>query len=250
MKKLLFISFLVVSATLLGNVKLVNAWRSGASRGSSRCATYSYNVKVKNLGTNKTVSIHHEDGAGNPWIDIDTSFVKSIDNGWELWRVSKGNCAGFINGTQFVVKYDVDGATYWDNNNGQDYFLDIEGPLFGEGVNVKLTSSASYYSESTDKTHLSVTATVRNIAYHKNIIVRYTTDDWATFQDITASFNYGYHMGFGNTISAPTRHNLEPWQAVVELDGDVSDIEFAIAYTADGATYWDNNYGSNYVISR
>ncbi|ELU02660.1 hypothetical protein CAPTEDRAFT_114433 [Capitella teleta] len=81
---------------------------------------------------------------------------------------------------------------------------------------------------------------VANIGFHKKVIVRYTINNWLTFEDICASYvqnsNDGATDRFSFTIIVPQYFSVG------------SRLQFALMYSTNGATYWDNNYGHNYNI--
>lgn len=89
---------------------------------------------------------------------------------------------------------------------------------------------------------MTITGIVRvaNIAFHKKVSVRVSTNRWVTFTDINASYvqnsNDGPTDRFSFTISVPAYF----------VEG--SKMEFAIMYDANGQEFWDGNHGSNYVI--
>lgn len=86
----------------------------------------------------------------------------------------------------------------------------------------------------------SITGVVRvaNIAFHKAVRIRFTTNDWATFHDIAASYMLNSNDGptdrFSFTIVPPPEF------------GPGCRLQFAVSFNANGTDYWDNNYGNNY----
>ena len=80
---------------------------------------------------------------------------------------------------------------------------------------------------------------VKNIAYEKDITVRYTVDSWATCKDKTANYIPGASIGDTDTFF----FHIPPPASSLE-----SRMEFAICYRVDGKTYWDNNFGDNYRL--
>ena len=189
----------------------------------SRQGTFQYTVYIQvdaNSASNKAVYVHHSsyyDG----WIDTEATFFKKLDNNTEIW---KADISG-VTTNEFVVKYVGDGITYWDNNNGQNYNLnDIIG-----SANVKALRPNYYYRNT-------IRAVVKNLAYEKHVKVRYTLDNWQTYQDADMSYvdsNYGV--------------NGELWSVDLDLDQDNLDgFQFCICYEVNGQTYWDNNFGANY----
>ncbi|KAL8601113.1 hypothetical protein ACOMHN_040814 [Nucella lapillus] len=88
----------------------------------------------------------------------------------------------------------------------------------------------------------SITGVIRvaNIGFHKAVRVRFTTNGWASFHDIAASYmvnsNDGATDRFSFTLVPPPDF------------GPGSRLECAISYSVNGVDYWDNNYGNNYVF--
>ena len=48
------------------------------------------------------------------------------------------------------------------------------------------------------------------------------------------------------TTPNPNAAGFEEWTFGLDV-GSATSVEYAIAYTADGQTYWDNNFGDNYT---
>jgi protein phosphatase 1 regulatory subunit 3A/B/C/D/E len=91
-------------------------------------------------------------------------------------------------------------------------------------------------------TQMTITGFVRvaNIGFHKFVRIRYTTNSWGTFHDISASY-------IQNSCDGPTdRFSF----SIVAPDsiGIHSKLEFAVSYTVNNSTYWDSNFGYNYVF--
>ena len=88
---------------------------------------------------------------------------------------------------------------------------------------------------------LSGTVTVVNLAYHKNVFVRWTADNWASYQDQVASYDHssdGYsHDWFVFYIDSP----------LLRQEGGVC-VELAVAYQVDGQEFWDNNQQQNFEL--
>ena len=82
---------------------------------------------------------------------------------------------------------------------------------------------------------MDVYATVKNLAYTKDIKVVYTTNNWATTKK--APLNYQFTNDDGS----------EEWK----VDDSVSvpyNAKFYIQYIVNGQTYIDNNFGNYYSI--
>ena len=74
---------------------------------------------------------------------------------------------------------------------------------------------------------------VSNLSYSKEVIIRWTHDNWRTSHDT--------HAVFLSNHGATDRFAFE-----LPINGD--DVSFAIQYKAEGSEHWDNNRGSNYTV--
>lgn len=77
---------------------------------------------------------------------------------------------------------------------------------------------------------------VMNIAYDKEVSVRWTHDKWRTHHDSKCSYCQGSSDGVTDRFSF-----------TLPANGD--DIEFAVCYRVNGAEYWDSFNGQNYLIT-
>ena len=91
-----------------------------------------------------------------------------------------------------------------------------------------------------DKTIIRGFVRVVNVAYNKEVTIRYSTDGWKTVHNETANYLSTSSNGATDTfffrISLPC-----VWQ-------DKSKMEFAICYSVEGNNYWDNNNYKNYSV--
>lgn len=214
-----------------------------------------FEAQVANLGYAKQVSAYIKKIDGT-WVDFPLSYVRSAGSNKEVWAADYHiqSWAGGTNNLpatgdiiEFAVKYQVNGQTYWDNNGAANYKLPHgAGSLLGKDVNVAL---ASYNPNATlgQATNLVGQITLRNIAPVKNVKVVYSTDNWATTQVATAGFSPYFSQGY-STISNPNALGFEEWTFNLEV-GYAAKVEYAISYTVNGQTYWDNNFGKNYVTT-
>jgi len=78
-------------------------------------------IKVKNLAYDKKVTLHYYDSYGlSKWTETEATYKYSLDDGYEIWEVSAVYAGDYL---QFAIEYEVNGQTYWDNNNQKDYFV-------------------------------------------------------------------------------------------------------------------------------
>jgi len=77
---------------------------------------------------------------------------------------------------------------------------------------------------------------VTNIAYHKKVQVRWTTDAWHSQQDIECTYSHT----FQDT-------NTDCFTFKLPISGE--QLELALQYTVNEQSYWDNNCGRNYKMT-
>lgn len=205
---------------------------------------FSGNIEVSNLSPEKNVTIHYTPGDGR-WYDTDASYEGPTDSTHEQWKflVSTNSMNNthpeLINAQtiQFAIKYEVNGQTYWDNNNGQNYSVSRytdSSTILGK-PNVLRAYDSLYLNNFEGSVY------VKNLNYSKEVKIVYTTDNWNTTREGHASYS----------IPANSDDSVENWHySFNNIDSSVSQIKYAIAYTVNGQIYWDNNYGKNYTVNR
>ncbi|MBD7912039.1 carbohydrate-binding protein [Clostridium cibarium] len=193
-----------------------------------------------------SVELHYQVGE-NVWKDINATYVGVKDNAYGLWYFE-------IDGGQdpmsdysksgkdfrFAVKYTTSsGQVYWDNNNGNEF--KVSGGYsanFGRYVlgssNLVLANANSWTS---DNTYFTGQIALKNSDYNKVVKVRYSCDNWVTYKETSAIYQF----------SEP--NDVEIWSFRGEGPANAKDFKFAISYTVNGQTYWDNNFNSNYTVN-
>ena len=184
--------------------------------------TYVY-VQTKDNASNQQVSIHYNYLKGQAWQDADAEYVKALDDGSKLWKayITSYN-------TEYAIKYEADGVTTWDNNNGKNY----KGENLGTAPIVVRRTGYTYLPNQP------VNVVLQNYAYHKDVKVRYTTNNWASYKDIP--------MHYVST----NENGTENWTAnIVENTYDTTGFEYCVSYSVNGTTFWANNFNQNYNAS-
>lgn len=178
-----------------------------------------------NSAANKAVYVHHTNGTDG-WSDTPATYVAHIDNNTEIWKATITSTTA---GDEYAIKYVGDGQTYWDNNDGNNYtYLDVLGAA---NIIVNRLPYQDYPS------HYKIQAILRNLGYTKVVKVKYTQDNWATFQEAELHYSSVYSE----------EKNLELWEVTLNLDKDKMDsFQYCVSYEVNGNTYWDNNFGANY----
>ena len=181
------------------------------------CARYNIYIKVLNKAYDKDVTVHYTLGELNGvWEDAKATYVASLDNNYDIFKVELGGFGGL----EYAIKYTVNGQTYWDNNNGNNY------------TGSDNLGTAPMCVLRPDYNTLSVK--LNNYGYSKKVTVHYTNDNWATTQ--TKDLSY----------SSTNDNGIEYWSTDFTR---TSDTQYYITYTVNGQTYIDNNWGNNYNSS-
>lgn len=88
------------------------------------------------------------------------------------------------------------------------------------------------------------TVKVKNISFHKEVIVRVTWDDWKSQQDIFCTYNKAYGP-------ATCAHVVfDTFSFKITLPPSSKRLEFCICFRTETQEYWDNNEGKNYTITK
>lgn len=178
-------------------------------------------VQTKDNASNQHVYIHYNYLDGEEWHDEEATYVTTLSDGSKIW---KANFTSF-NG-KYAIRYEADGQVFWDNNNGNDYEYEKIG-----SAPIAVKRIGSQYRER----GYEVDVVLKNFAYQKNVQIRYTTDNWATYTDAPMSF---VSMNDDGT---------ENWTGLADINYRLfGDIEYCVYYEVNGQTYWANNFGQNY----
>lgn len=88
----------------------------------------------------------------------------------------------------------------------------------------------------TDQGTVAGSVRVRNIAYDKHVVVRYSQDTWTSSNDQQAVYKH-------------SNGNCDFFQFQLPFDISASlNLEFAVCYRVAGEEFWDNNEGRNYKV--
>ena len=189
-------------------------------------ATYDVYVQTRDNAQNQKVTVHYFYMPSLGWCDAPATYVTTLNDGSKIWKSTFSSFA-----CQYAIKYEADGETIWDNNNGRDYNgSEVIGaaPVAAESLS-SMRSLRSYQ----------INAVLQNYAYHKNVFVRYTTDGWNSYSDQA--------LGYSQTNADGT----ETWTTKINIENiaDYSDFEYAICYQVNGTEFWANHFGANYDLN-
>lgn len=208
-------------------------------------------ANVSNVAYEKSVVMYYKDPADATWKDFPLPFKGHYGN----YDVFGSASAPFSE--QFVVRYAVPGATYWDNNGGSDYKIGtFKG---GVGGNVMLKQATARIGSEAGGGFVFTTSWlegeiyVRNLSYNKRVGVHYTTDGGAHWADADGSYA-GKVQAVANTVD-----DVEIWKVktpTYNLNPAAPDFRFSVYYEQKdpgpelGKTSWDNNFGQDYSLGK
>lgn len=215
-------------------------------------------IAVKNLSPTKEVYVHQKMADGT-WRDNAAIYKGTSENGFEIWEQTLGG--GLTNGSspladEFCLYMKANGINYWDNNGGKNYKIALgSGDLLGPAVNVLQDTSLAnrvnwrYLWASENYTYFEGRVLTRNLQPMAKVNIVYTFDHWKTTLVVPAQLATSYTVYNEATIASPNANNVQAWTWSVRNDEALSTIEYAIAYDVGSSTYWDNNFGKNYLLT-
>lgn len=217
----------------------VQLWWAIAGMSPTGTGSYSYwsnfRIVVENLSTAKVVGIWGRAASSGIWSFYPANFERSLGMNKEFWQARTTDVLD-----RFVVRYDVLGATYWDNNGGHDYLLDVAAAQSTDGVGTAILGQRviSQDNPSISGGRLTLGVSVQNLYFSKRVGVRFTTDHWATFHDAMAVYQQGYKPDL-----LPFQAQVESWYIDVPVSApSTSSLEYAVYFD----DHWDNDFGMNY----
>jgi hypothetical protein len=199
-----------------------------------------FSVKVRNLAYIKDVVVHytadHITWKNQPFAWLAPTF--------ETYDLFSGSINDHVR--QFVIRYSVNGQTFYDNNSGHNYSFEEDSDTVGG--NVTLYKATARQDAKTGASWLEGDILVNNVDPPKEVGIVMTADGgatWTTTQAQLASFTSD-----GKSV-APS----EVWSFKTPESGqNVASNRFVFAvFYRDLETsieYWDNNFGQNYQISK
>ena len=193
-------------------------------------------VEVENIAYEKKVTIHYSfDGV--EWDDCEAEYYKPTRGNYEAWKFETPTRIPSYRGSltvQFAIKYEVNGQTYWDNNNGQNYSIHAgysDSGRFDFGVGGIANRTASKLGDT-----VIGWLQLKDLGNPKEVKVIYSTDNWATNDSADAK----YYMTFSQN------NYVQEWSYTIPTY--TSNLQYKLSYTVNGITYIDDNFGNYYTV--
>lgn len=193
-------------------------------------------VEVENIAYDKKVTIHYSfDGV--EWADCEAEYYKPTWGNYEAWKFETPTKLPSYRGSitvQFAIKYEVNGQTYWDNNNGKNYSIHAgysDSGRFDFGVG-GIANRIAYKSDDTVRGWLQL----KDLGEQKDVKVVYSTDNWTTTNEVDAK----YYTTFSQN------NYVQEWSYTIPTS--TNNLQYKLSYTVNGTTYIDDNFGEYYTV--
>ena len=214
--------------------------------GNNRAYARGY-IEVADLAYHKQVVVHYNVRQTSQWKDVAAKYVGSSGANREIWsfETPKVSYPPRLSGDfQFAIRYTVAGKTYWDNNGGRNYMVgDGPRPIWPR-VALNGSNLALNWAE-TQGNNLRGDIVLKDLAYHKQVKVVYSADNWQSVK----TANAGYFNSFCGAMECGSTKKLQSWGFNITPPSGAKQIKFAISYTIKGDTFWDNNFKRDYTLN-
>lgn len=195
-------------------------------------------VRVRNVGYSKRVYLHYR-ADGGTWTDLELDFVSHHGN-YDLFGYST-SFSDWTGAVDFAIRYEVNGETYWNSNDGADFHLGASDDFIIEGaVTLNRMDVDGYHCAGwmgcSHATHLSGEIYVENLYYDKSVGVR-CSPDGTNWEDIPASY-------LAATSGNVERWDFDAWDYVYQPGPEYPEYTCAVFFD----DFWDNNFTQDYRI--
>lgn len=89
------------------------------------------------------------------------------------------------------------------------------------------------------------TVKVRNLAFHKMVMIRYTTSNWLAHDDVYADYVPSVATATGMSYDL---YDTFTFVLPLPSSSQADKLEFCVCYKCNETEYWDNNNNQNYVL--
>ena len=91
---------------------------------------------------------------------------------------------------------------------------------------------------------------VKNITYQKDVVLRFTFDNWQTISEIRAFYDFQQNDETSSKIEGFDRFTFNiKVNEFINLNSEPRCITFCVRYNVINEEFWDNNFGKNYQLN-
>lgn len=207
-------------------------------------------VKVQNLAFDKQVDLFYSPYGSSGWERVPLLFQSHHDN----YDVFGSDSTSLSMVEDFAIRYRVAGMEFWDNNGGSNYHI---GSVFSGtvGGNVMLGGATAVRriegggGFTFDTGWFEGEILVNNLAFTKRVGIVYTRDGGATWHSVDATYSSPV-KAVASDVAGVEIWKFKTPQLNIESSSTV--YRFAVYYevVSWGRTFWDNNFGQDYFLSK
>lgn len=226
-------------------VKLYYAKASWYNQGNDSYGKVKGFIEIADVSYVKQVMVRYIVSGTAVWVDVPAYYVKDHYNK-EVWQFDLSGIAFDAAGVfdiQFCLYYTVNGQTYWDNNQGQNYRLLMQPGqgaysdiVFGKSLVAFNYAECYIYRDHAYDSVFFGTVYIQDQSAPAVVDVVYSTDSWITTLSATAVYQYSGDTG------------EKVYRFFTQVPASTSRIDFAFSYQVNGYTAWDNNFLADYRI--
>ena len=214
--------------------------------------TLSFFMRVENVSYDKQIEVFWS-GEDGQWQTLSASFHSKLEADQEYWQAhaifqltSANSLPGNI---QFGVRYQTPDFECWDNNRGLNFSSQADSgvklvcavPILNIDFLTKLDQQQKF---------LPITVAVENFTATDRVTVHWTTDNWQHSRKTACHFkkNYWDKEALSNARN-PNQYGATIWKGWLRI-GHAFRVQYSVCVERNGQSFWDNNHGSNYALSR
>lgn len=207
-------------------------------------------VRVRNIAYDKQVDLVYSPLGSSVWLSAPLPHIGHFGN-YDVFGSDSTSLSGV---ESFALRYRVAGSEYWDNNLGANYTI---GSAFSGrvGGHVSLRSALARRQTEAgggftfDTGWFEGEILVDNLAFMKRVGVVYTRDGGASWNRVDGSYA-GAVSAVASSVSG-----VEVWRfktPQLNIEAGTDSYRFAVFYevAGGGTTFWDNNFGQDYFLSK
>ncbi len=187
-------------------------------------------IEVKNLGPVKQVWLHYQNALGD-WVDHPAFYTAPTTDNYEAFTF-RLPLPGSVSSVRFAVKYRVNGQTYWDNNNQQDYRFDGNTQTAFKHQSVAVDDASRYYNKVT------LSARSRYQSTGDKVALVYSVDHWQTQQRRELTLSHTVNGLYGSSGFWQTTLGIEYYRP----------FEYFLEYQTGNEVEQDDYHGKGYRL--
>jgi len=206
---------------------------------------------VENIGYDKQVDVIWADEDG-VWQTLPAVFHSKLGEGKEYWQAqatfhpsAEKSLPGNV---QFGLRYRTQGAEYWDNKLGLNYFSQADSGV--KVVHARPVQNIGFAGQlKHGQKYVPITVAVAKGLDAQKVVIHWTIDNWRHTHKTPCHFKRHYWDATARSHARnPNQYGCQIWQGSLKINNAFR-LQCTISCEGREQTVWDNNYGNNYTAS-